>query len=349
MTLAAATKNLAWGEIHRRAVEFVADWKGETREKAESQTFWNEWFEVFGISRKRVATFEARAERTSTAGRGAIDLFWPKMLVVEHKSAGKSLDDAIDQALDYLDSVDERELPRLVISSDFALFKTHDLETGETADFSLEQFPDRLEMFGFIAGYRHREFHEEDAVSIKAAELMAGLYDDLSQAGYAGHELNILLVRLMFMFFADDTGVWPRGLFQEFLEDHTSEDGLDLGPLLSRLFQVLDTPEGKRPSNLDPALVQFPYIDGGLFRERLAIADFTGVMRRHMLEIAALARSLPCSLSFRTAPRGTSRRCSNPWAQTSSARRIVLNRTMWRHSLTTVWSTCFGTRPCRLN
>lgn len=285
--MAAAIKNLAWGEIHRRAVEFVADWRGETREKAESQTFWNEWFKVFGISRKRVATFEARAERTSTAGRGAIDLFWPKMLVVEHKSAGKSLDDAIHQALDYLDSVDERELPRLVVSSDFARFKVRDLETGEITDFSLDEFPDRLEMFGFVAGYRHREFREEDAVSIKAAELMAGLYDDLTQAGYGGHELNVLLVRLMFMFFADDTGVWPRGLFQEFLEEHTSQDGLDVGPLLSRLFQVLDTPEGGRPSNLDPTLAQFPYINGGLFRERLAIADFTGSMRQRLLQIAA--------------------------------------------------------------
>jgi len=285
--LATATKNLAWGEIHRRAVEFVADWRGETREKAESQTFWNEWFEVFGISRRRVATFEARAERTSTAGRGAIDLFWPGMLVVEHKSAGKSLDDAIHQALDYLDSVDQRDLPQLIVSSDFARFKVRNFETGEVTDFSLDEFPDRLEIFGFIAGYRHREFHEEDAVSVKAAELMADLYDDLSGSGYGGHELNVLLVRLMFMFFSDDTGVWPRGLFHEFLEDHTSADGLDLGPLLSRLFQILDTPEGKRPSNLDPALAQFPYINGGLFRERLAIADFTGSMRQCLLKIAA--------------------------------------------------------------
>lgn len=285
--MAAATKNLAWGEIHRRAVEFVAEWKGETREKAESQSFWNKWFWVFGIERRRFATFEAQAQRTSTLGPGSIDLFWPRMIVVEHKSAGKSLNDAIHQAMDYLDSVDERELPRLVISSDFARFMVHDLETGLATEFPLEDFADRLEMFGFIAGYRHHEFREEDAVSVKAAELMAGLYDDLRDAGYGGHELNVLLVRLMFMFFADDTGVWPRALFQEFLDEHTSEDGLDLGPLLSRLFQVLDTPEDGRPSNLDPALAQFPYINGGLFRERLAIADFTGPMRRRLLEIAA--------------------------------------------------------------
>jgi hypothetical protein len=88
-----------------------------------------------------VATFEARAVRTSTAGRGAIDLFWPRMLVVEHKSAGKSLDDAIDQALDYLDSVDQRELPLFVIRRDFARFKVRDLETGDTFESSVKKMP----------------------------------------------------------------------------------------------------------------------------------------------------------------------------------------------------------------
>jgi len=209
------------------------------------------------------------------------------MLAVEHKSQGKSLDEALGQAVDYMDSLSEAELPKLVVASDFARFKVWDQESRTTIDFPMESLPEHLELFGYLAGYRQRVFAEEDPVNVKAALLMAGLYDDLTAAGYVGHPLNVLLVRLMFMFFADDTGVWPRGLFQEFLEKHTSEDGLDVGPMLARLFQILNTSEVKRLAGLDPSIAQFPYINGGLFKEQLGIADFTGRMRSRLLAISS--------------------------------------------------------------
>lgn len=86
-----------------RATKFAAKWRGETREAAERQTFWNDWFEVFGISRGRHVTFERRAARLSTGRPGSIDAFWPGMLLVEHRSAGANLEHTLDrQALDYL-------------------------------------------------------------------------------------------------------------------------------------------------------------------------------------------------------------------------------------------------------
>lgn len=278
---------LAWGEIHRLAVEFVAEWKTATSERAEAQLFWNDWFGIFGIPTRRVATYEARAERYSTGGSGRIDVFWPGMLVVEHKSAGRSLDEAMTQALDYLDSVPSRDLPRMVITSDFARFKVRDLESGEEIEFPIEELPNRLDMFGYLAGYRQRAFVEEAAVNVKAAQLMADLYDELIVAGYTGHNLNVFLVRLMFLFFADDTGVWERGLFQDFIRDSTREDGLDTGPMIARLFDILDTPGDARPPRLDRAFDQFPYINGGLFRERLSTPDFTYPMRTHLLAVAS--------------------------------------------------------------
>ena len=60
-------------------------------------------------------------------------------------------------------------------------------------------------------------------------------------AGFTGNDLNVFLERLRFVFFADDTGAWEKGLFSEFLETRTAEDGSDLGPLIERAFRVLDT------------------------------------------------------------------------------------------------------------
>ena len=70
--------------------------------------------------------------------------------------------------------------------------------------------PQRLEVFGWIAGYQRRGFAEEDEVSVHAAELMGRLYDLLDASGYGDHDLDVLLVRLVFIMFADDTSVWEK-------------------------------------------------------------------------------------------------------------------------------------------
>lgn len=282
-----ATKPLSWAEIRDRAMAFVSDWRDETRESAESQTFWNEWFSIFGISRRRYVTFEKHATRTTTGGRGRIDAFWPGVIAVEHKSKGKSLADAESQALDYLNSVAENELPRQVITSDFASFRVLDLESRETVAFPIEELPEHIELFGHLAGYTRRVFVDQEAVSVRAAEIMGKLYDELAANGYEGHDLKVFLVRIMFILFADDTGVWERGQFEDFLENRTAEDGSDTGPLLERLFRVLDTPEAKRQSSLDPYLARFPYINGSLFHERIDIPDFNTGLRRRLLACSA--------------------------------------------------------------
>lgn len=276
---------LTWNEIRLRAAAFTAEWRGETRESAERQSFWNDWFNVFGVSRRRHVTFERRASRLSTGREGSIDAFWPGLILVEHKSAGANLEATLDrQALDYLDGLPERELPRLVVVSDFANFLALDLETDQSVRFTLEEFPERVDMFDFIAGYRRRTYDDEqDAVNVQAAELMGSLFDELDDSGYGGHELKLLLVRLLFILFADDTGIWQRGIFQDYVELKTSEDGRDLGPALDQLFQVLDQPETRRQRTLDEDLAQFPYINGDLFAERTPTPAFDSTMRGCLL------------------------------------------------------------------
>ena len=142
---------LSWNEIKARAARFADEWKTAHYEKGESQTFYNEFFEVFGITRRRVASFEEPVKKLGDE-RGFIDLFWKGVLLVEQKSAGRNLIRAKQQALDYFPGLKENELPRYILVSDFQTFELYDLEDNTTSRFTLRQLPDRIEEFGFVLG-----------------------------------------------------------------------------------------------------------------------------------------------------------------------------------------------------
>jgi type I restriction-modification system DNA methylase subunit len=276
---------LSWNEIRARAASFADDWKDARYERAETQSFYNELFEVFGVKRRRVASFEEPVKLLG-AKRGFIDLFWKGVLLVEQKSAGRSLIPAKQQALDYFPGLKDAELPRYILLSDFQSFELYDLEEDEDPiKFSLAALPQNIEALGFIIGVQKRTFRDQDPVNIKAAALMGRLHDSLESSGYDGHDLERFLVRILFCLFADDTGIFePRDIFDNLIRERTREDGSDLGPLLARLFGVLDTPEDRRQAKLDVDLKQFPYINGDLFSERLDIPDFDSEMRERLLE-----------------------------------------------------------------
>ncbi len=277
---------LSWNEIKNRAIAFQKEWQGETSEKAESQSFWNEFFHVFGISRRRVASFEQPIKKADNK-QGFIDLLWKGTILVEHKSKGKDLEKATQQAKDYFPNLKEHELPRYILVSDFQRFKLYDLDSGNQWEFELSNFVDNVHLFDFIAGYEKRVYKDEDPVNLQAAELMGKLHDCLKEIGYMGHNLEVYLVRLLFCLFADDTGIFNKGIFWEYIDLHTKEDGSDLAMHIAYIFQVLNTPEEKRLKNLDENLTQFPYINGKLFEESLPLAAFDSKMRVMLLEACA--------------------------------------------------------------
>jgi len=278
---------ISWNEIRDRAVAFSREWVSESRERAEAQTFWNDFFQVFGIPRRRVATFEEPVKKLGSK-RGSIDAFWKGMLVVEHKSRGEDLDRAFTQAIEYFPGIADRDLPKYVLVSDFARFRLYDLDADIKHEFVLRDLHKHIKRFGFIAGYLPQEIKPQDPVNIKAAEQMGRLHDLLKMAGYAGHSLEVLLVRLVFCLFAADTGIFPKQSFRDWLELRTSEDGSDLGPRLAELFQVLNTKKVERQKNLDEQLDAFDYINGQLFAEPLPLAQFDAKMRATLLDCCAL-------------------------------------------------------------
>lgn len=279
---------LSWNEIRTRAIAFSQEWKDESSERAEAKSFWDAFFHVFGVTRRRVAALEHHVNKAGDQA-GYIDLFWPGVLIAEHKSRGRNLERAFDQAIDYFDGIPDHQLPRYVVVSDFARFRIHDLETGEKTDIALEDLHEQIQLFGFIAGYENRKFKEQDPVNVKAADRLARLHDGLLDFGYAGHELEVYLVRILFCLFAEDTGIFlPRGKFQDLIEHRTREDGSDLGAFLSEVFEVLNTPQDKRLKSRDEQLLDLPFVNGKLFEERLRTAAFDSKLRKLLLDCSDL-------------------------------------------------------------
>ncbi len=274
---------LSWNEIKDRAVKFSKEWEDTANEEADAKPFLVEFFNVFGISSKKVATFEHKVKKLNEAD-GYIDLLWKGTILVEMKSRGKNLDKAYQQAKDYLHGLKQHELPKYILISDFETFRLYDQEEEKTVEFKMNELVNNVQHFGYILGYQKKSFKEQDPANIKAAELMGKIHDRLKEIGYDGHPLEVYLVRLLFCLFAEDTTIFNKQQFQDFIEQRTSEDGSDLAAKIQELFQVLNTPNDKRFKNLDEQLNDFPYVNGKLFEEVLPTASFDSKMRQALLD-----------------------------------------------------------------
>ena len=276
---------LQWSEIRARAAEFAERHKEARYEKGETQTFYNEFFDCFGVSRRQVATYEQRVRNLPGDKQGFIDLFWPGTLIVEQKSAGLDLKKASTQALDYYDWLPEANRPRYILTCDFQRWHLLDLEEGREWRFLLADLKNNVETFAFILGVQPRLNRRQSPANVKASQLMGKLHEALAATGYGGHDLELLLVRLLFILFADDTRIFNnKDQFLDLIERRTSFDGSDLGRWLSDLFEVLNTDYPDRQSTLDADLAEFPYVNGKLFEERIRMPSFDNAMRTILLD-----------------------------------------------------------------
>lgn len=268
----------------------MADWRDEPgEEKQQAQGFVRELLQVFGISDRAAALYEKRAKRATTGKQGYIDALMSGTAIFEMKSAGADLVTAERQALDYIESLTESEKPHTVICSDFKSFRVLDLMAPHGEDvleFPLDSLPTHVEDLMFLAGYQRRtNAVVEEKASVKAAQLMATLYEHLERTGYTEHESSVFLIRTLFCLYADDSGLWERDLFTRYLEERTSEDGHDLGAQLSFLFQELNRPEDRRLSS-DELVKAFPYVNGAVFGDPVNIPSFDRSARETVLEAA---------------------------------------------------------------
>ncbi len=284
-------------EMTRLANAFVAKHKGDKSERAASQTWWNDFFAIFGVDRHTEVLYERRARRASTGGHGSIDVFYPGVMIAEHKSLGKDGGKAEVQAEDYLlgGDISPEEMPRYIISSDFAEIQITDLKAPneQPIRFPLAKLSRYVTRFAFLSGYKAPiwDASPHEAVSVKVATEMGTLYEalmgdlDPGATGHDSEQASIFMTRLLFLMYGDSAdGLWDPKAFARFINERTAADGSDVGAQIGVLFQELDKPKAKRSKNLDERIAVFPYVNGGLFRERIAVPIFNKAMRDALLK-----------------------------------------------------------------
>ena len=279
----------SWNEIRKAATAFSRRWKDAYDEKSQAQSFLKEFFAVFGVDTVVFNAFEHRVKFTDGT-QGYADCFWQGKILVEIKSAGKDLDAAHQQAMEYVRTLPPSDYPHAVVVSDFQRFRFYNLEKDNAlTEFALKDLHRYVKLFGFMIGAEGEdEIREQDPVNRKAAEQMAKLHDAMKAVGYVGHPLEVYLVRLLFCLFAEDTDIFEPDQFMRYVAERTAADGGDLAARLAELFQVLNTSPEKRLATRDESVAAFPYVNGGLFAEALPIAAFSAEMRNAILKCATL-------------------------------------------------------------
>ncbi len=279
---------LTRNEIRKRLSVFAKEQQGARNERSQAQTFWLRFYECFGIRAESATIYEQLVKKLGGA-QGFIDSFIPGKLIVEHKSAGKDLDAAFDQAGQYFLALNEAERPRYIITSDFARIRLYDLQAGGGYhQCKLVELPKKADWFMFLVEQPITDITEESEADRSAAYAISKLHEALLRANFKGRDLEVFLTRLLFSLFADDTGIFgENGIFRRLMES-TRADGGDVGRVLAELFQILNTPDAERQHNLDEALTAFAYVNGKLFSENSRIPGFDSTLRNQLIACAKL-------------------------------------------------------------
>ncbi len=214
-------------------------------------------------------------------------VLWKKKLYFRSVTEG-DLHALIDSVQN--DSEITRHYPRFVIITDFKTLLAVDSKTGDTLDTPFQELHRHTDFFLPWAGMEKSQIQSESLADIKAAERLARLYDIIVQDNDIKdeadrHTLNIFLSRLLFCFFAEDTGIFENDQFTNAVASHTTEDASDLQTYLQKLFGVLNLSER---TDTPEYLKAFPYVNGGLFAEESPVPSFSHKARKIIIECGSL-------------------------------------------------------------
>ncbi len=219
------------------------------------------------------------------------ELAWKKKLFFKVGLANEDLHELINNII-----TNERAIkhdPRFIIVTDFKSIIAIDRKTSETLDIPILEIARHFDFLLPIAGMEKSQHQSENPADVKAAEKMAKLYDEIKKDNPTNiaeevHNLNVFLSRLLFCFFAEDTGIFPhKAQFTNGISSHTQPDGSDLNSYLDTLYEVMNTNPGSRNS-LPAFLETFPYVNGGLFRNRHQAPVFQRRSRQTLIECGGL-------------------------------------------------------------
>lgn len=287
------------------AKAFAKEWKDKGYEKGESQSFWLSLLrDVLGVEHpEQFITFEEQVHLDHTS---FIDGYIPKTKVlIEQKGLGKDLNKPIkqsdgtlltpfQQAKRYITELPVSQHPRWVVTCNFAEFYVYDMERpgGEPEKIKLAELEKDYYRLSFLTDTGNVHLHREMEVSMKAGEIVGLLYDALQKQYIDPNNektlksLNKLCVRLVFCLYAEDAGIFGRReMFHDYLAKYETED---LREALVRLFRVLDQKPEERDPYLKKSLAEFPYVNGGLFKdENIEIPQMTDEIKDLLLNKAS--------------------------------------------------------------
>ncbi len=215
------------------------------------------------------------------------EILWKKKLFFK-KETVSDLHGCIDKLKS--DPTIIKHHPRFIIVTDFQTLLSIDTKTNDTLDIPILDLAKHYDFFLPWAGMEKSQFQSENPADIKAAYRMGQLYDLILKDNHIKddndrHALNIFLSRLLFCFFAEDTGIFANDQFTNAVASHTVEDGSDLQPYLEKLFKVLNS---KNRSSYPKFLQDFPYVNGGLFADYYPVPKFSTKSRKIIIECGAL-------------------------------------------------------------
>lgn len=280
-------KKIGLAEVKKRLTAFARKFKDAADEQQLATIFWVEFYKCFGHTDADAAVYESKVKMLS-GNLGRIDSFIPGLLLVEHKSKGKDLDAAYEQATDYYLRLADEVRPKYIVVSDFGRIRLYDLAKGTQHECKLSELASKASWFKFLIEGEEAEVLEETPINREAAYTVSKLHEALLRANFKGRDLEIFLTRLLFCLFADDTGVFGENNLMRKLVEGTRIDGTDLGARLTELFDVFNQPVTDRQSTLDDSLAVFPYVNGKLFEERTRIPAFDSDLRELLLSCVVL-------------------------------------------------------------
>lgn len=181
--------------------------------------------------------------------------------------------------------------PRFVIVTDYEEAIAYDTKTAENRAFALRDIDQHFTFFLPWAGMEKAQYSAESHADVRAAEKMGKLFDELASANpglledpHARHGLNVFFTRLLFCYFAEDTGIFTENQFTNAVGSHTLVDGSDTADFIKDLFAALDEADpGKKPAHLR----DFPYVNGRLFRSdtHYTVPRFSTKAREMLIEL----------------------------------------------------------------
>lgn len=266
--------------MKQRAKKFIEVHEKDHAERSEAQLYWRDFFDIFDIDVKKVMVFEEAIKKYG-GEQGYIDAFWKGKLLIEHKSLGKDLDKAMNQAIDYLDEIKPEEQPRYIIVSDFQRIRVKDLNTKKENEIHISDLPENLNLFNFIlpdSGFRSKEYD----LNLEASRLLANIHDELLSTNYPQNDLELFMVRILFCLYAEDTGIFNPEQFRNFILQ--CNDITRLGQDIQHLFRILDTKKENRQTNLPFVFIDFPYVNGKLFEEKITPPVLNENIKKSILE-----------------------------------------------------------------